>query len=238
MERQLAKDSQNPGLIDEKAFRRRLTGRDLERMRLPARFHHVTFDGVPDGGPKHVVRKFWIGMGTIFEPGEIVLNGWSALFTGDNDTGKTGAASVILKEARRRGFTCLFIRAQDYRSSVIDKEKFDGVTTVKQRCSEVDFLVLDDLGKEGGDEFSSSSGSERMFEDLLRDRCGNRKVTVITTNATKQKMLSRYERSMLDVVGETFIIVPFDGVERTKRKQGEQLILSFFNSPLGPQTQE
>jgi DNA replication protein DnaC len=200
-------------------------------MRLPARFHYAVLDNVPDGDPSRIVRKFWANLGTIFEPGEIVRNGWSAVFWGKNGTGKTAAASVLLKEARRRGFTCLFIKAHDYQVAAIEKERFDETETVKHRCATVDFLVIDDLSKEPGNE-NSSGWSERLYENLLRERCGNRKVTIITTNADKENLSSRYSPSMIQLMSESFVMVGFG--DQSQRRRGQQLLMAFLDAPEEP----
>ena len=64
--------------------------------------------------------------------------------------------------------------------------------------------MLDDLGKE----HSGQTGfSERLFEDLIRERSAEKKTTFITTNQDTKEIVERYKVSMVEVLKETVVPV-------------------------------
>jgi len=144
---------------------------------------------------------------------------------GDNDCGKTSAAAVVAKEARRRGFSVLFVRAAQYRDAVMNKEMYNESMTVKQRCENVDLLLLDDFAKESTSG-KSEGGSERMFEDLLRERTSHRRSTIITMNPDPAKLDVRYKQSMQKLVSEAFAVVKLIGP--SQRAVEQQELIKFF----------
>lgn len=166
---------QQPDVVERDAARRGrdLTTDDMERMNAPRRYWRVTADGIQDGQHKVILERY---MGQL---PDMMSGGYGLLLWGKNGTGKTGAAVVLAKEARRHGFSVLFVRSSDFRDHVFGREMFDHKTSWADRARKVQLLILDDLGKEGGDK---GGHSERVIEDLIRARVAETRVTVLTTN--------------------------------------------------------
>ena len=85
---------------------------------------------------------------------------------------------------------------------------FSDDKSLVERAREVDFLVLDDLGKEHTGE---SGYTERLFENLFRGRSASKRVTVVTTNLPTKppqdkpnaaSLKTKYIASMLEVMRE------------------------------------
>jgi len=220
MKKQLSSSNRPPG------FQRRLLKKnDLERMRLPYRFWESKFDRISEGSTKEMIRKFINGMGHVLKPEKSMATGFGIILWGDNDGGKTSAAAVIAKESRRRGFSTLFVRSTQYRTAVMEKEMFNESTTLQKRCESVDLLVVDDFGKEGSNS-KSDGGSERMFEDLLRERTSNKRSTIITMNADPDLLDGRYEKSVQRLLSEAFVILKLAGI--SQRDIEKQQLIEFF----------
>ena len=226
MEMETQKRVESVSLASEKPKRRKLTERDLVYMKLPAKFWTANFDRINEGDAKDVTSRYVFGLGHKFDPGTIMSKGYSLLLWGDNSRGKTSIAAVILKEARRRGFTCLFMFATDYRKFVIEREMFSDSHTYEQWAREVDMLVLDDFSKESGDE-ATGGGSERMYDDLLRHRYANLKPTIITTNGSAQRdIASRYGQSLVRLMEDSYVAVKVIGA--SQREVEQQKLIEFF----------
>jgi DNA replication protein DnaC len=195
-------------------------------MNLPTAYWNVTLDGVTKGtSQRKVTERFLRKMGDAFVPGQPMERGFGIFFNGKNDVGKTGAACVILKEARRRGFSCLFVRADALRSLIMSNTMFNDAHTWKQRAEMVDLLVIDDLGKEVSGE-KSAGGSERLFGELLRERDSNNVSTLITTNTLLSDFQKRYKSSMMHLLSQKFVNVEADGP--SLRKENQQQLIDFF----------
>lgn len=209
------------GSLSPKKGRRMLTGSSLKRMRLPKRFWSAEFARITDGKHKDAIAHYFRGIA------EAVSKGYGMILWGKNDTGKTGAAAVCLKEARRQGFTGLFITANQYISDVVGSAVFNDAQTVKQRCMSVGLLVLDDLGKEQANAAISGVNVARMFEDLLRHRSANLKSTIITTNLNGIEGLEeRYGKSFTGLVRECAPFVEMVGP--SQRERGREDLVRFF----------
>lgn len=186
--------------------RRPLTLEDLERMRVPVRYREVTFAGASAGAHREAVQKYLLGLD------DMLARGVGLLFNGPNGTGKTSLAVVVLKEARRRGYTGLYIEAAMLRDLVFGKRGFDALESAWERMLSVDVLVLDDLGKGVQD---SVAAEERLVDELLRHRGANRRVTLITTNLSavartpgSRSQLEEYlKASTLAMLQETVLLV-------------------------------
>jgi hypothetical protein len=126
---------------------------------------------------------------------------WSAGFVSHN----SHAAAVVLKEARRCGFSGLLISPRHYVAGQIEKEWFDEGVTLAQRAEDVDFLVLDDMGKEYTKKSGSSGWSESNLEYLWRERSKHCRVTLVTTNLTDKGLKERYGKSIFQLVLETLV---------------------------------
>lgn len=80
--------------------------------------------------------------------------------------------------------------------SVIQKTQVEDGLLI-ERARTVDFLLIDDLGKE----FSGKSGfSDRVFENLFRERGSSRLTTWITTNMGPDGLAEHYKPSMMEVL--------------------------------------
>jgi len=181
--------------------RMRLTQAHVERMRIPRRFWDASFNQISEEiRPK--VEKYLRQLDDHLDEGE------GLLLWGDNGVGKTSIAVLIALEVRRRGASVFFITAEGLRQAVLEKELYDDEQLVIERARSVDFLVLDDLGKEHPGE---TGFSERLLENLFRERSAMRRATVITTNlpmgstdGNERTLMNAYIPSMVEVMKEVF----------------------------------
>lgn len=188
--------------------RRLLNDGDFERMEIPKRFRDVSVDKIEPENSNH--KKIIVRY--ILKLNEIRKKGIGLLFWGDNGVGKTACASLVLKEARRRGFTCLFCRSFDLKDFIIGSD--DRSKRIRKKIRSVDFLVIDDLGKE----YSGESGFiERVLDGIFRERSGDLKPVIVTTNMSKKALRERYKKSMLESLTEAVYPVKF--VSKNYRKE-------------------
>jgi hypothetical protein len=196
--------------------RMRLTQAHVERMQIPRRYWGVRLAQVP-GQVRGDVEGYLRAIDDHMDRGD------GLLFWGANGTGKTSAAVLIALEARRRGASVLFTTAEGLRQAVLEKRVFDEDQSVVERARSVDLLVVDDLGKEHPGE---TGFTERLFENLVRERCASQRVTIVTTNLPLRRgadgpraMSTVYIPSMLEVLRESIYPLHFRG--NNQRDQGE-----------------
>lgn len=199
-------------------MRRELTERDLVRMSVPKRHWPASFREISEE-PRAIVEKYL----DKFE--EFMGKGVGMLFWGPNGLGKTAAAVVVGKEARRRGKTVLFIESADLKRCVIEKVAFDEDSSVWERARSVDLLILDDIGK--GVQDSTGFGA-RVLDELVRHRNARLKATFLTTNMSPrdEQMQNEFKKSTLHTFKECMLPVRFIGDDR--RKEAESEIMSML----------
>ena len=79
---------------------------------------------------------------------------------------------------------------------------------------DVDFLMLDDLGKEHQ---SQSGFIDRFIDRVIRHRARNLLVTIITTNLNRDGFNERYGKSITEIVIESMIALRIDDSENHRR---------------------
>jgi DNA replication protein DnaC len=177
-----------------------LTAEHFLLMRIPRRFWEVTFDQI-EVDLKEVVRNYLNNLDTMLD------TGGGLLLWGENGRGKTSAAAFVAREVRRTGASVLMITSASLMESVMEKtEVAEGLLIDRART--VDFLLLDDLGKEHP---GKSGFSDRVLENLLRVRSASHLTTFITTNMSHEGLKQRYKKSMLEVMKENTLPVRVEG---------------------------
>tara|TARA_Y100000310_G_scaffold96185_1_gene93955 strand:- start:1666 stop:2265 length:600 start_codon:yes stop_codon:yes gene_type:complete len=168
-------------------------------MRIPQRFWSATFEQIsgPDSPSTDETRVMIAGY--LNNVSAIRKRGAGLLLWGPNGTGKTSIGSVILKAIRRQFLTGLFLNSAEIKTIVISKEMYDSErnVTLWKRAQDVDFLVLDDLGKGSLD---STGFGERLIDELIRTRYAQCRPTIITTNVPKAKLTEFIKPSTLHIL--------------------------------------
>lgn len=144
---------------------------------------------------------------------EVREEGYGLILWGNNGRGKSAAAAAILKEAVRQGYGGLWCTAQQVCDWTIQRTMYTPLQSCINRLSEVDFAVIDDLGKEHRDD---KGWSIRVMERLIRDRSAAKRCTIVTTNLTRlqEQIPSLYKPSMFEVMKERMVPLKCDGVDR------------------------
>lgn len=128
--------------------------------------------------------------------------GQGIIFTGIHGVGKTTLACLIGKTALENGFTCKYVSiakiidmiSETYNNNYL-KERLD---TIVER---VQFLILDDLGKEyEGVKKQLNPMVSLKLDSLLRERLNRHLVTIGTTNYKFEQIRDKYGDSVLSVV--------------------------------------
>lgn len=188
----------------------------MERASVPRRYWQVAPDEVSPGTPQHRVLHRYLE-----RVEEAVAHGYGVLLFGPNGVGKTGAAVCALMEARRRGYTVMFLEAAQMKRVVVQNVMFDGEYTVWERAHQVDLLVLDDVWKGTAD--GKGFGVD-LIDELLRGRGAAMKATWMTSNLDPNQ--ARHEKqvkaSTLETMRETMLMVQAEGPNL--RKSGQAAI--------------
>jgi len=143
------------------------------------------------------------------------------LFYGDTGLGKTFMCNCIAKDLLDNGHTVLYVTApqifklvEDYRFNRNDMEEPDYVIDA---VTDVDLLVLDDLGAE----FSTIVTSAALF-DIINQRLLAKKSTVISTNLSLVEFEAQYSARIFSRFLGHYRMSKFIGDDiRAKKKYSE-----------------
>jgi DNA replication protein DnaC len=179
---------------------RKLDKNDMYRMNIGPRFWQCTFDKIPDKCSHKLEFKKWLSNIT-----SNLNKGIGLLISGDYGAGKTSLAVIAMKNTAIRKGSAIMIRGNQLRQGIIQDEDSED-TSLRKRVSEVDLLVLDDLGSEHETAFGNS-----VLEEILRERYDNKKATIITTNLSKEALIAKLGESMISFLSASTVHIICSG---------------------------
>ena len=160
----------------------------LDAANVPREYFDLTLEDFRPENPeiaelKNKIKKTNESIDSFFNKGK------SLFFYGPNGSGKTMLAVEILKAASRKKYSIYYdfypivfesFNRKGYKSDDV-KNKYDEI------FSNVDFLVLDEMGKEFDTPNAERSASARLLEIHILKKRGNKPVIFISNFADAQK---------------------------------------------------
>ena len=146
--------------------------------------------------------------------------GGNILFTGNTGVGKTFLSNCIAKELIDRYYSVIYLSAGDF-FDIFSKNRFESQAEeeIRDTCQSVldcDLLIIDDLGTEVNNSFTSS----QLFY-CINDRLGSRKSTIISTNLSLNRMRDSYTDRVASRIISGYQVIPLYGEDlRGKRLRG------------------
>ena len=177
----------------------------LTRMNIGRRYWSATMQNVPESTLKTTYRAYMKNLASNY------AEGWGLFVYGNNGVGKTYTSCALLKEITKAGYSTFCILSDELKLAYIDGGRFDTDNTVTQRVERVDFLLIEDLGKEYSGK--GSGFAELCFENLLRKRSRECRPTIVTTNLTPALFQERYKQSAASLAMECMIAVEAKGID-------------------------
>lgn len=135
---------------------------------------------------------------------------------GNNGTGKTFLGVEILKQAIREGYSAQFTSLGGIIQQLTDGW-YDDKQRVKyeERVKNVDFLMIDDVGKEK--RVNKNQLVAMTFDNLIRYRSFRNKPMILTTNSDIGSIESEYGKSVKSLLYGKFIPVKVFGEDYRKK---------------------
>ena len=137
---------------------------------------------------------------------EYPKNNRSILFTGSTGTGKTYFLHSIAKALLDRGVSVLYFTATGLFEYFSKKMREEGT---EDYIEEVDVILIDDLGTE----FSNSFTTSRFFA-LLNQRILDRKTMLISTNLNFKELRETYSDRVVSRFMSDYEIIPLYGKDQ------------------------
>lgn len=106
------------------------------------------------------------------------------LIYGPTGTGKTLGASLILKQAHKQGYTIRYAIWADLVDAVFDDEQ------LIQKLRDVDFLVIDDFGRDKV--AKESKFIEDLLEKIIKYRYSDRRPTILLSSIDYTELRRRF----------------------------------------------
>lgn len=132
-------------------------------------------------------------------------------FIGSNGVGKSFLSCIILKEVYRHRYSCRRVTFSSYISAYTEgwgrnsSEKDSLETELYEKYKAVEFLVLEEIGKE-----IDSKIAKPILEDLLRYREEHGLVTFICTNMTPKDLKDSYGASVCSLINGNMTVIMID----------------------------
>ncbi len=141
---------------------------------------------------------------------EFDQKGGNLLFTGTTGRGKTFLTNCIAKELIDRCHSVIYLSAHDL-FEVFSKYRFEAQTEEEMRdmhhfILECDLLIIDDLGTELNNSFTSS----QLFF-CINQRLLNQKSTIISTNLSLNQLRDEYTDRVVSRMMSNYTVIPLYG---------------------------
>lgn len=142
------------------------------------------------------------------------------LFTGPTGVGKTFLTNCIAKELIDQYYSVIYLSANDL-FEVFSKNRFDyddedDMRGMYQYILDCDLLIIDDLGTELNNSFTSSE----LFY-CINERLNSSKSTIISTNHPINELRDRYTERVTSRLISRYTVIPLYGDDiRIKKKAG------------------
>ena len=148
---------------------------------------------------------------------ELGKKGGNILFTGSTGVGKTFLTNCIAKEAMDSYYSVLYLSANDL-FEVFSKNRFESrseeeIRDTYQSILECDLLIIDDLGTEINNSFTSS----QLFY-CINDRLASSRSTIISTNLSVNMLRDNYTDRVTSRIISGYRIIPLYGEDLRRRK--------------------
>lgn len=140
------------------------------------------------------------------------------LFTGKTGLGKTFLSNCIAKELLDRSYSVVYLPAVDM-YEIFSRERFDYGSTDEDRdrsryLLDCDLLIIDDLGTELVNAFTTSQLFYCINERLLR-----KKGTIISTNLPVNEMRDEFTDRVMSRIVSQYTVIPLYGEDIRIRKK-------------------
>lgn len=185
--------------------------------RIPQIYWNIPLDVFPDKKVQNIVEKYCLFLNQAYSHGQGII------FSGAHGTGKTLLSCYIAQRALEKGYT---VRYMPF-SKLIDL-LFQGMRNpellkkIYLMIERIEFLVLDDLGKEyTGVNDQLNQKVSLSVDVLLRERVNRGLVTILSTNYTQRDLKQRYGDSVFSIMSQVGRLVPVKGYDY-RLIQGEQ----------------
>jgi DNA replication protein DnaC len=159
-------------------------------------------------------------------------NGTGLFLTGTHGLAKTTAAIVLLKKAITEQFTTYFIPMNDLVDFVTSGWKDNNLKLKYQYVmSRVDFLVVDDVGRNYN---MQSSQSTQFLDRLFVTRCNQSKCTILTSKHGIDEKATIFNDELLSLLKSKLIELKIVGSDIRQEKSKtlvEQLKLDTIKKP-------
>ena len=138
-------------------------------------------------------------------------------FYGDTGVGKTFLSNCVAKELLEKGYSVIYFTAFqlfDILSKGVFQKDADAIAA-HQNIFDCDLLIIDDLGTE----FSNSFTSSQLFL-CVNERILRQKSTIISTNLNMNHMVELYSERTLSRISSNYSIIKLFGDDiRIKKRQ-------------------
>lgn len=136
---------------------------------------------------------------------------------GGTGLGKTHLSSAVAKTVIERGYDVYYVSAvgllADFEMQRFGNSAGGESGEDTSRCFECDLLIIDDLGTEVNNKFTTS-----VLYNLINTRLNRHAATIISTNLSQEEFRSRYwDRITSRVFGE-YRVLPFMGTDVRAQK--------------------
>ncbi|MEY8337608.1 ATP-binding protein [Lachnospiraceae bacterium 62-35] len=144
------------------------------------------------------------------------------LFTGTTGVGKTFLTNCIARELMEQYYSVIYLSANDL-FDVFSKNKFsyqdeDGIRDIYDYILDCDLLIIDDLGTELNNSFTSSQLFYCINERLIR-----KKGTIISTNLSLNMLQDLYTDRVASRIMSNYRMIPLYGEDIRIKKRRNRL---------------
>ncbi len=141
------------------------------------------------------------------------------LMIGGTGLGKTHLSAALAGRVIERGYDVVCVTAADlfgeFEHERFDRARNSDAPFATRRFYDAELLIVDDLGTEMTNQFTSS-----VFYNLLNDRLNRGNATVINTNLDPKDLKARYDDRIFSRIFGEFVTVPLIGTDVRRMKLG------------------
>lgn len=126
---------------------------------------------------------------------KLLEDGWNMIIEGPTGTGKTTLACILIKEVLRLDEKALFLEFEDIKRFWTGEELPEVLEESRRNIYDVPCLVIDDLGKS-----KTTENFLNKFDHLIRTRLSEKRMTIFTTNLTKDNVENVFEERIFSLL--------------------------------------